>query len=198
MVAGRGGMQPDGDVLVCSCCGARQPFHRPPLLVIAAPAGAGKSTIVQRLAGTIPGLVVLDADTFHHDLSAVVEQRHDYRGFWDALFRFAHAIAQNGLVVCLVGIALPEQIDVPSTALFSSVELAVLVLDDDAEVERRLIERPGGQDAAAGVGLFQHIDRRLVALAASGAAHRIDATASRDDVEAATRCWIVGVLENIS
>ena len=44
-----------GDVLQRPRCGDERPFVKPPLLIVTGTAGAGKSTLCARLAGTIPG-----------------------------------------------------------------------------------------------------------------------------------------------
>src|SRR5439155_9345190 len=61
-----------GDVLRCPHCADERPFVRPPLLVVTGTAGVGKSTVCARLAGTIPGAVLLDADVFAEELISVV------------------------------------------------------------------------------------------------------------------------------
>jgi broad-specificity NMP kinase len=48
-------------------------------LVVTGTAGIGKSTLCARLAGTIPGVVVLDADILANDLISVVPPNQDYR-----------------------------------------------------------------------------------------------------------------------
>ena len=63
---------PDGMALRCPQCGDERRFVRPPLLIVTGTAGAGKSTICARLAGTIPGAVLLDADVFASDMVSVV------------------------------------------------------------------------------------------------------------------------------
>jgi len=51
------------------------------LLVVTGAAGSGKSTLCTRLAGTIPGVVLLDADIFAVDLVSVVPPNQDYQAF---------------------------------------------------------------------------------------------------------------------
>ena len=81
-----------GDVLRCPRCADERPFIRPPLLVVAGTVGIGKSTLCSRLAGTIPGTVVLDADILA-DLISVVPPNQDYPAFWRSMMRLAHELA---------------------------------------------------------------------------------------------------------
>lgn len=61
-----------GGVLRCPHCVEERQFVRPPLLVVTGPAGVGKSTVCARLAGTIPGAALLDADILgEHHVSVV-------------------------------------------------------------------------------------------------------------------------------
>ena len=61
-----------GNALRCSHCAGERPFVKPPLSVVTGTAGVGKSTLCARLAGTIPGAVLLDADIFaEHHISVV-------------------------------------------------------------------------------------------------------------------------------
>jgi len=71
-------MRAAGSSLVCDQCGAARRFVRLPLLLIAGAAGTGKSTLCQRLAGTIEGVIVVDADVLAEDLVSVVSPNHDY------------------------------------------------------------------------------------------------------------------------
>src|SRR5437763_811904 len=91
-----------GDVLRCPHCADERPFVRPPLLVVTGTAGIGKSTLCARLAGTIPGALLLDADILAEDLISVVSPKQDYPAFWRSMMRLAHEVAQNNVVVvCL-------------------------------------------------------------------------------------------------
>jgi adenylate kinase family enzyme len=68
-------------------------------LVVTGAAGVGKSTLCTRLAGTIPGAVLLDADILARDLISVVSPSQDYPEFWPSMMRHAHQLAQNNIVV---------------------------------------------------------------------------------------------------
>lgn len=84
-----------GDVLRCTHCAHERPFVRPPLSVVTGAAGVGKSTVCARLAGTIPGAVLLDADVFAEDVISVVPPNRDYPAFWRSMMRLAHELAQS-------------------------------------------------------------------------------------------------------
>jgi predicted ATPase len=90
---------PAGDVLLCPHCGDERPFVRPPLLVVTGTAGIGKSVLCARLAGTIRGVLVLDADILAADLISVASPNPDYPAFWRSMLRLAHQLAQNDVVV---------------------------------------------------------------------------------------------------
>jgi hypothetical protein len=99
-----------GDVLRCPHCADERPFVRPPLLVVTGPAGVGKSTVCARLAGTIPGAALLDADILGEHHVSVVSPNPDYTAFWRSMMRLAHELAQNDLVVAYFSVMLPEQV----------------------------------------------------------------------------------------
>lgn len=86
-------------LLRCPQCGDERSYVRPPLLVVAGPSGAGKSTICARLAGKIPGAVLIDADVFTNDMVSLVTPVKDHPAFWRFLAKVAHEISQNNLVV---------------------------------------------------------------------------------------------------
>src|SRR5438445_2993456 len=82
-VCGRRSVFPDllppvGDALRCPHCADERPFVRPPLLVVTGTAGLGKSVLCARLAGTIPGALLLDADILAADLVSVASPNQDY------------------------------------------------------------------------------------------------------------------------
>ena len=114
-VCGRRSVFPDlipavGDVLRCPHCAGERPFVRPPLLVVTGAAGVGKSTLCARLAGTVPGAVLLDADIVAEDLISVVPPNQDYPAFWRSMMRLAHELAQNDVVVVYFSTMMPEQV----------------------------------------------------------------------------------------
>jgi hypothetical protein len=99
-----------GPVLRCVRCGDERPFVRPPLLIVTGTPGSGKSTICARLAGKIPGAVLLDTDVFTDQMISVVSPNEDYRAFWRSMASVAHEISQNNLAVVFFSGMLPQQL----------------------------------------------------------------------------------------
>ena len=109
-----------GTVLRCPQCGHERSFVRPPLLIVTGTAGAGKSTICGRLAGRIPGAVLLDADVFASDMVSVAPPNEDYPAFWRSMATLAHEISQNNLAVVFFSVMLPQQLLANTTSLTTS------------------------------------------------------------------------------
>ena len=101
---------PDGGVLRCPGCSHERRFTRLKLLVVTGTVGIGKSTVCARLAGTIPGAVLLDADIFANELVSVASPNEDYESFWRTMLRLAHELAQNRVVVVYFSVMRPEQL----------------------------------------------------------------------------------------
>ena len=186
-------MKAERDELSCTHCGARRSFIKPPLFIVTGAAGSGKSTACQRLAGTIDGVLFLDADTFADDLTSVATPQRDYVAFWRFLLRLAHEVGQNDTSVAFCGIALPEQVLANSDMLdyFSAVHFIGLVCDEEV-LRTRISSRAGGASAAQRSDLHLDINRRL-RLSASTVPNMtlIDATRERAAVAAAIRQAIV-------
>jgi gluconate kinase len=178
--------------LVCDHCGATRRFVRPPLMVIAGAAGTGKSTLCQRLAGTIPGTVVIDADVLAEDLVAVVSPNHDYPAFWRSLMRLAHEIAQNGVAVAYVGVTLPEQLVANDDLFdyFDGVHILGLVCDE-TDLRQRIEARAGGYASAAHVERHLDINRRIGAACGLLDMTLVDASRPPHEIEHDVRTWIV-------
>ncbi|HXW81726.1 MAG TPA: AAA family ATPase, partial [Acidimicrobiales bacterium] len=131
-------------MLRCPQCGHERRFFRPPLLIITGTAGAGKSTICARLAGRVPGAVLLDADIFASDMISVVAPNADYPAFWRSMARLAHEIAQNNLAVVFFSVMLPQQLLANTDVLGYFESISFLCLTCDAEVLRtRFVQRDG-------------------------------------------------------
>ena len=125
-----------GLVLRCPQCGNERRFVRPPLLIVTGTPGAGKSTICARLAGRIPGVVLLDADVFASDMISVVPPNEDYLAFWRSMTRVAHEISQNNLVVVFFSGMLPQQLLANNDVLDYFESVSFLCLRCDTEVLR--------------------------------------------------------------
>lgn len=189
-----------GAELTCPHCMHVQPFVRPPLLIVVGPMGAGKSTICSRLAGTLPGAALIDADIFGYQHVKVVGGDPDYTAFWRWMIGVAHEIAQNSLVVTYFSVMLPEQILANAEALeyFDSVHFLYLHAPD--HVLRERIARQAGT-LATRVDIQAYVDERsrawdtfntVLEKAAMSTPHTkvVDATRPTIDVERDVREWI--------
>ena len=193
-----------GEMLRCPHCRHERPFVRPPLLVGTGTSGIGKSTLCARLAGTIPGAVLLDADVHAGDLISVVSPNHDYPAFWRSMMRLAHEIAQNNVVVVYFSVMLPEQIVGNRDVLnyFDSVHFLCLTCPPDVLRTRLLGRVESGSDTQS---LEAEVDRwtqfnEVLTDAARTADHVrvIDATRSVGEVEGDVRRWILSKLPRFS
>jgi predicted ABC-type ATPase len=186
-----------GDVLRCPHCANERPFVRPPLLVVTGTAGIGKSTLCARLAGSIPGAVLLDADILAADLSSVVPPNQDYAAFWRSMMRLAHELAQNNVVVVYFSTMLPEQLLANSDALtyFDSVHFLCLTCTSDV-LRSRLAGREGGGATArmkvsSRIKVWRDFNGALVKAASeTPSATVVDAGRTIDQVEHDVRQWI--------
>jgi len=181
-----------GDVLRCPQCAAERPFVRPPLLVVTGTAGIGKSTLCARLAGTIPGAVLVDADVFAADLVSVVPPNQDYPAFWRSMMRFAHEIAQNNVVVVYFSVMLPEQVLANSDVVdfFDSVLFLCLTCPPDV-LRARFAGRGGNAVATNRIDVWLDFNDALVAAASElPTATVLDAGRPADQVERDVRHWI--------
>jgi gluconate kinase len=182
-----------GEVLRCQRCADERPFLRAPLLVVTGSAGIGKSTLCARLAGTVRGVVALDADIFAEDLISVVLPNQDYPAFWRSMMRLAHETSQNQLTVVFFATMLPEQLLANTDVLnfFASVQFLCLTCDRD-DLQERIARRDGDAIAAARIEAWIEFDRALLKAAAeTPGATVMDAGRSMNDVEHDVRSWIV-------
>ena len=193
-----------GAVLRCPQCEDERPFFRPPLLMVAGTSGAGKSTICARLAGTIPGAVLLDADVFTDDMISLVHPNEDYPAFWRSLARLAHEISQNHLVVVFFSVMLPQQLLANTDVLEYFESVSFLCLTCDADVLRtRFIRRLGSgsdnQSIEAAVDRWSRFNDVLTEAAlATDHVHVVDATRSIGEVESDVRGWVLERLQRCS
>lgn len=196
-VCGRGSVFPDlvpavGDLLRCPQCAAERPFARPPLLIVTGTAGIGKSTLCARLAGSVPGAVLLDADVFAVDLVSVAPPNQDYPAFWRSMMRLAHEIAQNNVVVVYFSTMLPEQVLVNSDVVgfFDSVRFLCLTCAPDV-LRSRLARRDGNAVPSNRIDVWLDFNSTLVPAARElPTATVIDAGRPVDQVEDDVRHWI--------
>ncbi len=190
-----------GAVLRCPRCGDERRFARRPLLIVTGTPGSGKSTICARLAGSIPGAVLLDADVFTDQMTSVVPPNEDYAVFWRSLARVAHEISQNNLSVVFFSGMLPQQLLANIDVLDYFESLSFLCFRCDAEVLRtRFMRRAGGEVDAhrieAAVDRWGRFNDVLIDAASSiKDVHVIDATRSIGVVEGDVRGWILARLQ---
>lgn len=190
----------------CPHCADERLFVRPPLLVVTGTAGVGKSTVCARLAGTIPGAALLDADIHAEDLVSVVPPNHDYPAFWRSMMRVAHELAQNNLVVAYFATMLPEQVLTNSDALryFDSVHFLCLTCSPDV-LRVRIARRVGSAAGTARIDAHLEVERatrvwndfnRALIEAASDAPRTtaVDADRPIGEVEHDVRDWINALL----
>ena len=78
-----------GQSAVCPHCAHRVRIRRPALLIVTGAAGSGKSATCGRLAGKLPGVVVLDGDAFAAEARSVASPVKDYAGAAAAWVRTA-------------------------------------------------------------------------------------------------------------
>ena len=193
-----------GTVLRCPQCGHERSFVRPPLLIVTGTAGAGKSTICGRLAGSIPGAVLLDADVFASDMVSVVPPNEDYPAFWRSMATLAHEISQNNLAVVFFSVMLPQQLLANTDVLDYFESISFLCLRCDGEVLRTRFMRRGdsGSDTQrieAAVDQWSRFNDVLMDAAnSSNDVHAIDATRSVGEVESDVREWVLARLKSWS
>jgi predicted kinase/DNA-directed RNA polymerase subunit RPC12/RpoP len=196
-ICGRRSAFPDlipavGDVLRCPHCAHERPFVRPPLLVVTGTVGIGKSTLCARLAGTIPGALLLDADILAADLVSVAPPNQDYPAFWRSMIRLAHELAQNNAVVVYFSTMLPEQVLANSDVLgyFDSVHFLCLTCPPDV-LHARLAGRDGSAAADAHIQVWRDFNTTLIAAASeTSTATVVDAGRTTGIVELEVRHWI--------
>lgn len=170
---------------------------RPPLLVVTGSAGVGKSTICARLAGTIPGTILLDADVFGEDIVSLVPPNQDFQAFWRSMMRLAHELAQNNLVVVYFSTMLPEQLlaNVDVLDYFDAVHF--LCLTCPAEIlQERLTVREGHDDTkgtrvSPATKIWSDFNVALTLAATEiPTSSAIDGGRTADEVESDVRGWI--------
>ncbi len=185
----------DGESLRCEHCGAGRAIYRPPLLVVTGAIGAGKSTICQRLAGTIDGAVLLDGDIFSHDVASVIPPNADYEAFWRFLIRVAHEVGQNHLAVVYFSVMRPAQVLVHTDLhqLFSGVHFLGLHCTE-ATLRTRIARRHGVGEARGSFSTVMAINDELVTTTVPNMTI-INADRPVAPVEADVRRWIVGLLD---
>jgi broad-specificity NMP kinase len=169
-------------------------------LVVTGTAGVGKSTLCGRLAGTIPGAVLLDTDVLAEDLISATSPNHDYPAFWRSMIRLAHELAQNNVVIVYFSTMLPEQVLANSDVLsyFDSLHFLCLTCPPDV-LRARLARRDGSGAVTARIQEWVDFNNALVAAASDiPTATVVDAGRTTDRVDHDVRHWITTQLQRRS
>jgi len=181
-----------GDVLRCPYCGDERAFTKPLLLIVTGTCGIGKSTVCARLAGTLPGTIVLDADLFAEDFVSVRAPNEDYPAYWRSMMRLGHELGQNGAkAITYFSTMLPEQVLVNRDVLsyFAGVRFLCLTCSPSVVAERLVAREPDVPPSA----VTRWVDFQS-ALSASAArtpeATLLEASGTVDEVEGNVRQWI--------
>ena len=110
------------------------------MFVVTGPSGGGKTTTCRRLVHTLPECVVLESDILWGTID--MSEEDGLSRYWDLWLRLVVNIHQAGRPVVLCGTVVPSLLESrPSRRCFSAIHYAALTCDD-AELERRLRERP--------------------------------------------------------
>lgn len=134
-------IDPSGPFAICPICGHKQSFRQLPLLTVSGASGVGKSTIYNKLIGTIDEVVLLDADLMWRP--ELNHPENNYREFVESWLRMSKNISQSGRPVVLFGAGTGVPMNVEPCVerrYFSKVHYLALVCDDE-EIARRLQAR---------------------------------------------------------
>lgn len=125
---------------VCDQCQHHHPFAYLPLFIVTGASGSGKSTICQRLSGSMRKLVVLESDILWGVAYSEPEEWPQYRNMW---LRLCKNIHQSGRSVLLIGAGMhPNTIEsCPEHRYFSAVHYLALVANA-SDLTTRLRARP--------------------------------------------------------
>ena len=119
-------------VAVCPECGHEHPFLMLPLLIVTGASGAGKSTILQRLIGTVSEAVLLEGDTLWFGDDHVADH-------FEVLLRVSKNVSQAGRPVVLfgAGIGVPDNMESRvERRYFSRLHYLALTCDPEILMER--------------------------------------------------------------
>jgi hypothetical protein len=131
-----------GPYAICPECGFRHPFRMLPLLIVTGASGAGKSSVLKVLSGTLDQVVLLETDILWRP--EFDQPQENYRDYFETWLRLSKNISQAGRPVVLfgAGIGVPANIEnCIERRYFSTVHYLALVCDNQ-ELERRLRARP--------------------------------------------------------
>lgn len=139
-------IDPAGPFATCPVCGHKQPFRQLPLLTVSGASGAGKSTIYNKLVGTLDEVVLLDADLMWRP--ELNHPENNYREFIESWLRMCKNISQSGRPVVLFGAGTGVPMNVETCVerrYFTKVHYLALICDSE-EITRRLQARKNWQE----------------------------------------------------
>ncbi len=119
-------------VAVCPECGHEHPFVMSPLLIVTGASGAGKSTILQLLIGTVSEAVLLEGDILWFGDDHAVDH-------FEVLLRVCKNVSQAGRPVVLfgAGIGVPDNMEsCVERRYFSTLHYLALTCDPEILMER--------------------------------------------------------------
>ena len=134
-------IDPTGPYAICPFCGHKQPFKQLPLLTVSGASGVGKTTIYNKLIGTIEEVVLLDADLMWRP--ELNHPENKYSEFVESWLRISKNISQSGRPVVLFGAGTGVPMNVEPCVerrYFSRIHYLALVCDNE-EIIRRLQAR---------------------------------------------------------
>ena len=129
-------IDPNGPFAICPLCGHKKRFRQLPLFIICGPSAAGKSTVCDRITGTIEEVVILDADILWRP--AFNKPENNYRDFFETWLRLGKNIGQSGrpLLLFCAG-AIPQNMEPRiDRRYFSEIHYLALVCEDETLIER--------------------------------------------------------------
>ena len=134
-------IDPTGPHAICPRCGHKQPFKQLPLLMVSGASGVGKTTICNKLIGTIDKAVLLDADLMWRP--ELNHPENNYRELVEWWLRMSKNISQSGRPIVLFGAGTGVPMNVEPCVerrYFSRIHYLALVCDNE-EIIRRLQAR---------------------------------------------------------
>jgi hypothetical protein len=150
-------IDPSGPYAICPLCGYKHSFRMQPLLIVSGASGAGKSTVLPRLVGKVPGALIIDTDILW--MEAFDKPEDGYRVYFEAWLRIAINVGQSSDPVVLfgTGFGVPANLEnCVGRRYFSTIHYLALVCSDE-ELANRLRSRPAWRKSSSEDFLNAHI-----------------------------------------